>query len=172
MRKGMRMSNLISVIIVTDHKLLSEYLVSILTTSDQITVPAVTQDQMDTLEQVKEHQPDVVLIDVHLPSSIAISITKQLTHNAPEVNILLLGIIESQTNLLEYVEAGAVGYVLKSSSPEDLKLALQLVARGETMCSPQVAYELFGHLADLASSQHQHKSHESLTLSPRELDIL
>ncbi|PON18912.1 hypothetical protein C2W62_05435 [Candidatus Entotheonella serta] len=162
----------ISVIIVTDYKLLSECLISALETSDHITVSAVTQDKKETLEQVETYQPDVVLIDVHLPNSMAITITQRLTQHAPSTKILLLRFIESQTNIQEYVEAGALGYVLKSSSPEELKLALKLVVHGETMCSPQGAYELFSELADLARAQHRNKSHESFTLSSRELGIL
>jgi DNA-binding NarL/FixJ family response regulator len=79
---------------------------------------------------------------------------------------------EAEPAILSYVESGASGYVPGNASLEDLILHIQTILRGETICSPQVAYSAFSRLADLAPANGDNAGYKAMLLTPRELEIL
>ena len=93
--------------------------------------------------QIQEHQSNIILIDVHLPHTMVLALTQQLTREFPPVHVLLLGVTEAETEIQAYVEAGAGGYVLKNTPFHELQSVIELVTRGETMCSPHIAHAMF-----------------------------
>jgi DNA-binding NarL/FixJ family response regulator len=126
----------------------------------------------EALKQMRERQADVILLDVQLPSAMALTITRQLAHDFPNGRVLLLGVTEAETEILAYVEAGASGYVLKDTPFHELLSAIELVANGETMCSPRTAHTIFARLSELAQTSISGVTHEPRILSDRELEIL
>lgn len=162
----------VSLIIVTDHRLFGECLASVLARCDLCTVLAVGQTAEDALQQIQEHQADIVLIDVHLPHTMVLTLTQQLTCNFPHVRVLLLGVTEAETEIQTYVEAGACGYVPKNMPFHELQSVIELVTRGETMCSPHIAHAMFARLSELAQTSASSITGEPMILSDRELEIL
>jgi len=162
----------VSLIIVTDNRLFGECLASVLARCESFTILAVVQTAEEALQQIQEHQPDIILIDVHLPQTIVLTFTKQLTHDFPHVHVLLLGVTEAETEIQAYVEAGAGGYVLKNTPLHELQSVIELVTRGETMCSPHIAHAMFARLSELAQTSANGVTHEPVILSDRELEIL
>jgi len=162
----------VSLIIVTDNRLFGECLASVLARCESFTILAVVQTAEEALQQIQEHQPDIILIDVHLPQTIVLPFTKQLTHDFPHVHVLLLGVTEAETEIQAYVEAGAGGYVLKNTPLHELQSVIDLVTRGETMCSPHIAHAMFARLSELAQTSANGVTHEPVILSDRELEIL
>jgi DNA-binding NarL/FixJ family response regulator len=162
----------VSLIIVTDHRLFGECLASVLTRCEPFTVLAVVQTAEEALQQIQEHRSDIILVDVHLPQTMVLALTQQLTRNFPHVRVLLLGVTEAETEIQAYVEAGASGYVLKNTPFHELQSVIELVARGETVCSPHIARALFARLSELAQTSARSVTHEPVILSDRELEIL
>jgi two-component system response regulator DegU len=130
------------------------------------------QTTEEALKQIQEHLPDVILIDVHLPNTVALTLTQQLTQDFPHVRVLLLGVTEAETEIQAYVEVGVSGYVLKDTLFHELQSAIELVARGETMCSPHIAHAMFARLSELAQVSNRNVPCEPMILSDRELEIL
>jgi two-component system NarL family response regulator len=124
------------------------------------------------LQQIQEHQVDIILIDVHLPHTMGLTLTQQLTRDFSHVRVLLLGVTEAETELQAYVEAGAGGYVLKNTPFHQLRSVIELVTRGETMCSPRIAHAMFARLSELAQTSASSVMYEPVMLSDRELEIL
>ena len=166
------MTQSVSLMILADHRLFGECLASVLSKCESFTVLAVVQTVEEALQQMREHQSDVILIDAHLPHTMTVTITKQLTHDFPHVHVLLLGATEAEAQIQSYVEAGASGYILKNTSFHELKSAIELVTRGETMCSPHIAHTMFARLSELAQTSNRGMLHEPVILSDRELEIL
>jgi DNA-binding NarL/FixJ family response regulator len=162
----------VSLIIVTDHRLFGECLASVLARHESFTVLAVVQTAEEALQQIQEHQSDIILIDVHLPQTMMPALIQQLTRDFPHVRVLLLGVTEVETEIQAYVEAGAIGYVLKNTPFHELQTVITLVARGETICSPHIARAMFARLAELAQTSASSVTHEPMILSDRELEIL
>src|SRR6266705_609577 len=99
----------VSLIIVTDHRLFGECLASVLARYESFTVLAVVQTAEDALRHIRERLSDIILIDVHLPHPLVLTLTQQLTRDFPHVRVLLLGVTEAETKIQAYVEAGARG---------------------------------------------------------------
>jgi DNA-binding NarL/FixJ family response regulator len=166
------MTQPVALVIVTDNRLFGECLASLLTGGEPFSVLRVVPTAEEALRQVQERQPEVILIDVHLPNTTALTLTRRLTQDFPHLRVLLLGVTGAETEIREYVEAGASGYVLKDTPFHELKTAIELVARGETMCSSHIAHAMFARLSELAQSSHREHVCESMVLSARELEIL
>ena len=162
----------VSLIIMTDHRLFGECLAAILARHESFTIMAVVQTAEEALKEVRERHSDIILIDVHLPHTLVLTLTKQLTRDFPHVRVLLLGVTEAETKIQAYVEAGAIGYVLKNTPFHELQSVIELVIRGETMCSPHIAHTMFARLSELAQTSARNMLHEPVILSDRELEIL
>ena len=166
------MTQPVSLMIVTDHRLFGECLASVLVKCESFAVLAVMQTTEEALRHMHTHPANVVLIDVHLPNMMGLTCTQQLTHNFPHVRVLLFGVTEAETELQAYVEAGAHGYVLKDTPLHELQSTIELVAQGETRCSPHIAHTMFARLSELAQASDGRALRERLILSDRELEIL
>lgn len=166
------MTRPVALMIVTDNRLFGECLASLLAGGESFSVLGVVQTVEEALRQMQEGQPEVILIDVHMPNMIALTLTRRLTQDFPYIRILLLGVTEAETTIREYVEVGASGYILKDTPFHELKTAIELVVRGETMCSSHIAHTMFARLSELAQTSNGEHLFEPMILSARELEIL
>jgi DNA-binding NarL/FixJ family response regulator len=162
----------VSLLIVTDHRLFGDCLASVLTRAESCTVLAVVQTAEDALEQLRDCPVDVLLLDVHLPQPVVLPLMHQLTQDFPHVRVLLLGVTETATEIQAYVEAGASGYVLKSTPLHELQAVIELATRGEALCPPHIAHTMFARLSELAQTATRRRRPEPMILSDRELEIL
>ena len=124
------------------------------------------------LEQIKKLRPDVALIDTGMPDKDGIEVTKALHQEAPEVRVIILGVIDLTEEIMACIEAGAAGYVLKEDSFDHLIDTIHSVHRGESFCSPQITASLFSRIAELASERMPKISASSIKLTSRELEII
>ena len=97
---------------------------------------------------------------------------RNLRDRFPEVKLLLLGRGDTDKQILEYLQSGARGYISRHQSLADLLSALEVVARGEMVCSPQVAHVLFGRLSDLGRERRRREKLDFLQLTAREIEVL
>jgi len=132
---------------------------------DAFEVVAEAEDTAETIAAVREHQPDLLLCDLRMPGGGGISVAEQV---ATDVAVVILTVSESERDVLDAVAAGAVGYLLKSSRPEELRGGLAKAARGEPVFSPQLAALLIGEYRRLATSG----TDGALPLSEREREVL
>jgi len=124
------------------------------------------------LEQIKKLRPDVALIDTGMPDKDGIEVTKALHQEAPEVRVIILGVIDLTEEIMACIEAGAAGYVLKEDSFDHLIDTIHSVHRGESFCSPQITASLFSRIAELASESMPKIPPGSIKLTSRELEII
>lgn len=162
----------IRLMIVGDHQLFRQCLASALNKYEKFSVIQLAANPSEAFHTLRVQQPDVVLIDIHLPNNGAIGLTRQISLELPQVKVLVLGLVETETEILKCVEAGASGYVLKEATVDDLRETIDLVIRGETTCSPKIAHHVFSRLSELAHEHWRGQWLESLPLTSRELQIL
>lgn len=129
-------------------------------------------NKIDELTQVSPDALDVILIDASPDTDDALDLTVQLSLRFPQAKLVILGLDEMEETFLQFIEAGARGYVLKDAPLEDLKTVIYMVDREEAVCPPQIAYSVFSRVAELAQGQlaKQRNNHPKLTM--RELEIL
>jgi DNA-binding NarL/FixJ family response regulator len=137
----------IRVLIADDQALLRGGLRMILDAQDDIEVVGEAIDGRDAVEQVHRLQPDVVVMDVRMPSMDGIEATRQLSALVPSARVLILTMFELDEYVFEALRAGASGFLLKDRPPEELVAAVQVVAAGDALLAPSVTRRLIGEFA-------------------------
>jgi len=112
-----------------------------------------------------------VLIEVEENIESALHLTRGIVQECPDTKVILLGVHESNDNVVQIAESGASGYASPSISIRDLARVIAAVQKGEFICSPPVAYTLFKRLSELASTK-EPRTPEGVVLTARELHIL
>ena len=162
------MTEKIRVIIVDDHTLFREGLAELLEHYGTIHVCGITGDPNLVRQLLKEHQPDVVLLDLHLPPTDGITLMQQLRADGFALPILILTLSEAEDDLARALRAGANGYLLKSMEPDEVVDAIQRAQRGETVVAPAMTAKL----VKLYDQKDQDTSSLLDALTPREREIL
>ena len=166
------MRQTISLMVVSDHKFFGECLILSLRKCAALNVHDLVRHEAAVLQEVEARAPDVVLLDWHLMDHGALKLTRHVSQTYAQTKILIFGVAESEAEIRECVEAGAHGYLAKQASFDDLQQLIELVARGETACSPHMAHALFSHLSELARSPWVDEAQEPMPLTSREVEIL
>ena len=133
---------------------------------DGFEVVGEAADAGTTITAVRQLHPDVVLCDLHMPGGGGIAVAEAVAAQCP---VVILTVSESERDVLDAVAAGAVGYLVKSARPEELRAALVRSAAGEPVFSPQLAALLIGEYRRLATGG---PTGSTLPLSEREREVL
>ena len=153
----------IRVLLVDDHALIRAGLARLLGESDDIAVVGEASDGEEALVKVAELQPDLVLMDLLMPRLDGAGATRRILETYPDVRILVLSSFVDRAGVLDALDAGAVGYLLKDSRPEELLLGIRSALAQGAPLAPRAAQELVCAWRDL---------HEPGVLTTRELDVL
>lgn len=128
----------VRVVIAEDQALVRAGLVAILRSDPGIEVVAEAADGLEALELVTAHRPDVAMLDVRMPRCDGLAATRRITAELPETRVLVLTTFGEDEVVLEALRAGAQGFLLKDTRPEDLLAAVHAVAAGESRLDPAV----------------------------------
>ena len=128
-----------------------------------VEVIGAAADGATAIQLASELQPDVVLMDLVMPGIDGVEATRQITASAPAVRVLVLTSFSDRERILDALDAGAVGYLLKDAAPDELLRGIQAAARGESPLSPRAAQTI------LAARKERLETRE---LSPRETEVL
>lgn len=130
---------MIRVVVVDDHELVRAGLVELLGVAEDIEVVGIAADGDGALEIVSEQRPEVVLMDLSMPGVGGIEATRSLLADHPGVRVIALTSSSGSTEVLGALDAGAIGYLLKDASPDELRSGIRAAARGESPLSPKAA---------------------------------
>ena len=128
----------IRVMIVDDDELMRTGLRAVLSSDDAIEVVEEAEDGEQAVRRARRSQPEVVLMDVRMPGQDGIAATADLLAAAPEAKVVILTTFEEDEYIHGALRAGASGFLLKRTSPEDLTAAIHRVSAGEALLSPSV----------------------------------
>ena len=159
------------VLIADDDDLMRAGLIELLTADPDIEIIGQASTGQEAVEQARRLSPDVVLMDVRMPDLDGIAATRELSRAAPDVRVLILTTFEQDDYVFGALRAGASGFILKRTRPEDLIAAVHTVAAGDSLLSPSVTRRVIDRMAqqptpDLAD----HAKLDALT--PREREVL
>ena len=162
----------IKVLIVDDHALFRRGLMLVLESEDGIDVVGEAEDGPDAIAKAEDLAPDVVLMDVRMPTVSGIEATRRLAESLPTSRIIMLTVSDEEDDLYEAIKAGAAGYLLKEISIEEVADAVRAVMQGQTLISPSMASKLIAEFANLSKVASQRSSVPAPRLTDRELDVL
>ncbi|GIW80908.1 MAG: DNA-binding response regulator [Gemmatales bacterium] len=129
----------IRVLLVDDHKLIREGLRAVLGSAKGIDIVGEASDGREALQQIAEHKPDVVLMDVAMPSMNGLQATEHIVREFPGVRVLMLSMHANEEYICQALRAGAAGYMLKQCSSNELQSAIGQVAQGATCVVPSIS---------------------------------
>lgn len=157
----------IRVLVVDDHSVVRKGLCALLATEPDVEVVGEASNGRDAIAAVDRVRPDVVLMDLLMPVMGGVDATAAIVERHPGTHVLVLTSVGADDKLFPAIRAGAVGYLLKDTSPEELIRAIHQAARGQTTLDPGVARRLLREVSgqdDLATPREP--------LTARETDVL
>ena len=160
-------TTLIRILIADEHAILRKGIRALLSTEPDLEVVGEASDGAEALAQAQALQPDVILMDLVMPRLDGIEATRQVTTRQPGVRVLVLTSFAADDKVFPAIKAGALGYILKDSGPDDLVRAIRQVHRGEPSLEPEIARRM---LFELAHPPQQPPTPDPLT--ERELEVL
>jgi DNA-binding NarL/FixJ family response regulator len=144
----------IRVLLAYDHTLVRAGIRALIDRMDGVEVIAETGDGLETLRQIKETRPDIVLIDISMPGVPRLEILSRARKEFPEVSVIVLAMQESEEYALQAIRRGAKSCLTKAASRRELELAIKAVARGETYLSPEPFRKAFRALVNGGDGKH------------------
>ncbi|HTQ81143.1 MAG TPA: response regulator transcription factor [Thermoanaerobaculia bacterium] len=162
----------IKLLVVDRHQLFRECLASVLAAPGSGMQVELAEGAEPALARLQDGPADVLLAGFDLPGGGARALVHRVAACHPEVRIVLLGSSGTEEAIVDCLEAGARGYVLREQSLDELKLAIERVARGRVVVTPEIAYLLFARLGELGGEHRLRRRLEFLDLTARELEIL
>jgi NarL family two-component system response regulator LiaR len=157
----------IRILIADDHAVVREGLCSFVSTQPDMEVVGQAEDGIEAVHKVRSLQPDVILLDLVMPRQGGIETIRQVKEEIPEARILVLTSFAEEEKIFPAIKAGALGYLLKDSSPEQLLRSIRDVYRGESSLHPSIALKV---IREINQSSDLPPTEEPLT--ERELEVL
>jgi NarL family two-component system response regulator LiaR len=157
----------IRVLIADDHAIVRKGLRALLATEPGIAVVGEAQNGQEAIDQALRLKPHVVLMDLVMPGIDGLAAIRHLAERQPETRVLVLTSFDGDEQVLPAIKAGARGYLLKDSGPEQLVDAIQQVHCGRSALHPAIAHKLLQHLSPSPS-----RASASDCLTEREIEVL
>lgn len=160
----------IRLLLADDHALFRQGIRRLLEGAGDIEVVGEAESGSQTVQSVGNLAPDVVLLDVAMPGMSGIEAARLIKAASPRTGIIMLTVHTDEEFLFEAIKAGAMGYLLKDSTPEELMQAIRVVHGGEGLLDPKMAAKVMREFARNATAQDLSAVH--LPLTDREVEIL
>jgi DNA-binding NarL/FixJ family response regulator len=163
----------IKILLIEDNRLLRDGIKALINAQADLKIAAASGgDIHDTLRQAQSLKPQVALLDLGLQNEDGPQVVRTLIKEMPHMKIIGMGLIPSQLDIMEIVEAGAAGFILKDASIEDFLETIRLVARGEKVLPPLLTGSLFSHVVEHALRRGKGKPVEAVRMTKREREII
>ena len=165
----------VRVLIVDDQQLMRDGIASLLKIQDGLEIVGMAANGQEAVELATSQQPDVILMDVRMPVLDGVAATEQIHRQMPACKIVMLTTFNDEAYVLEALQVGASGYLLKDLPARDLAQAIQAVHRGIYQLDPTVADQLKALLSRAQTAREQPgalKAIDEADLTERELEVL
>jgi two-component system nitrate/nitrite response regulator NarL len=159
----------IKVLIVDDHPLIRRGLSTVIAEAEGITLVGEASDGLQAIKRARDLSPDVVLMDIMMPTMNGVEATAVILRNQPWVKVMMLTISDKEEDLYSAIKAGASGYLLKNVRPPELVDAIEQVVQGGAIITQNLAPRL---LDDLMDERAEFDTASPTAITRRERDVL
>jgi DNA-binding NarL/FixJ family response regulator len=162
----------VRVLLIDDDALVRAGLRIILSSAEDLEVVGEADDGARAVAAVREHRPDVVLMDIRMPEMDGITATAALRRLAKPPQVIVLTTFQADEQVMSALRAGASGFLVKDTPPAEIINAVRLVASGDAIISPSVTRTLLAHFGDGQASDRRRAATQRLaTLTEREREV-
>jgi len=162
----------IRVLVVDDHALFRRGLQMVLEQEPDIEVVGEASDGSEAVEKSADTLPDIVLMDVRMPKRGGIDACTAIHETVPSAKIIMLTISDEEADLYDAIKAGAMGYLLKEISIEEVASAIRAVHGGQSLISPSMASKLLTEFASMIKKTDDRQQVPTPRLTDREMEVL
>ncbi len=162
----------IRVLVVDDHALFRRGLQMVLEQEPDIEVVGEASDGAEAVEKAADTLPDIVLMDVRMPKRGGIDACTAIHETVPSAKIIMLTISDEEADLYDAIKAGAMGYLLKEISIEEVASAIRAVHGGQSLISPSMASKLLTEFASMIKKTDDRQQVPTPRLTDREMEVL
>ena len=162
----------IRILVIDDNRIMREGITAIINAQPDMRVVAATGGNTDTLRLAHKLNPHILLVDLGLRNQNSLRIVRSVSRELPEVRVIGMGLIPSQSEIVEFVEAGASGFIMKAATGADFLGTIRLVAKGIKIIPPPLTSSLFSHIIDHAFKEGKGRPTNAVTMTKREREIV
>jgi DNA-binding NarL/FixJ family response regulator len=159
-------------LIIDDNRLVRDGLRALLDGQEDLKVVAAAEDRETGLRQVQELTPHIVLVDAALDNGDSFRFVEILRKTAPETKVIVMDLLPAPEEVIEFVKAGANGFVMKDATIPDLVSTIRSVALGADVVPPALTGTLLSHIVHQAASRHAPDVAEAVRMTKREREIM
>ncbi len=162
----------IRLLLIEDNRLLKDGILTILKPHKDLDIIASSGDGKNTLLKIKQLKPNVVLLDLGLRSQNSLHVVEIVKKDFPEAKIIVMDLAPVQADILQYVKAGANGFILKDASLKDFLITIRTVADGATVLPSLLVDSLFSQIVEHAVRDGKPKLKEAVRMTKREREVI
>ena len=160
----------IRLIIADDHEIFRDGLALMLSRQKDIVLLGQAANGKELIELTGQHQPDVIITDIKMPVMDGIQASKLILKNQPDVKIIALSMFDEETLIVDMLEAGAKGYLLKNADKQEILDAIETVYEDKTYYCHHTSARLTNMI--VKSSFNPYKKKEPVSFNEREIEII
>ncbi len=162
------MSEPIRILIADDHAIVREGLRALIAAKPGMTVVGEAVDGIEAVQKARDLQPDVILLDLLMPRQDGVAAITEIRQQDPDARILVLTSYAEDAKVFTAIKAGARGYLLKDSSPQELIQAIHDIHQGQSSLHPSIALKVIQEL----NRPEEEPSEDDIPLTDREIEVL
>ncbi len=163
----------IKLFLVDDHKLIRDGIKAHFEDDERFEIVGEASNGQEALQQLETLETDVILMDINMDIMDGIECTTQLTQLYPEVKVLALTMLAENQHIKEMLKAGALGYILKNATEEEIKMGVHTVYKGNSFYSPEVTQAVMNSLSNTTQPKKKKSRFEpQIPLTDREKEVL
>jgi DNA-binding NarL/FixJ family response regulator len=162
----------IRILLIEDNRLLREGMVAMINGQADMKVVAASGGNENTVLKARTVRPQVILIDLGLRNQNGLRVVASLRKATPALKVIGMGLIPTQSDIVECVQAGASGFILKDATVEDFLRTIRSVAHGGKVLPPLLTGSLFSHVIEYALKKGKDKLNRAVRMTKREREII
>ena len=160
------------ILIIEDNRVLRDGITAMLNGQADMRVVATIGSGNNVLLKASQTKPHVILMDVGLKDFKESSVVESIRKKMPEAKVIGMGFVPSQSDIVEFVEAGASGFILKDATVKEFLGTIRAVAKGTKVLPPSLTDSLFSHVVDLTLRKGKGKIANAVRMTKREREII
>jgi len=162
----------IRILVVEDNRIMNDGITTLLNKQADMHVVSTIGSGNNILLKASQAKPHVILMDVGLKKLKESLVVESIRKNIPEAKLIGMGLLPLQADIVEFVEAGASGFILKNATIREFLATIRSVVKGEKILPPSLTGSLFSHVAELALKKGKGKIVNAVRMTKRELEII